>query len=121
MKRLDVTDIERWRIGFIHPWDAGPEGGAFLVLRDGYDLLCLATTGGGWDHVSVTRHNPDGTVQTATCDDMEYVKRLLFREDETAMQLHVPPGEHVNVHPHCLHLWRPQHADILRPPANMVA
>ena len=41
---LDVTDIERRRIGFIHPWEAGPEGGAFKVLRNGYERCCLTTT-----------------------------------------------------------------------------
>jgi hypothetical protein len=39
---------------------------------------------------------------------MAFVKRLFFRDDETAMQLHVPASDHVNQHPYCLHLWRPQ-------------
>ena len=38
-----------------------------------------------------------------------------------AMQLHVPPRDHVNIHPNCLHLWRPQFAMIPRPEAWMVA
>ena len=36
------------------------------------------------------------------------------------MQLHVPPGEHVDFHSRCLHLWRPQNATIPRPPSMMV-
>ena len=51
---------------------------------------------------------------------MEHVKRLFFRPDETAMQLHVPPHEHINTHEHCLHLWRPQQEKIPRPPSYMV-
>ena len=51
---------------------------------------------------------------------MEQVKRLFFRDDETAMQLHVQPADHINCHPHCLHLWRPHGVEIPRPPAFMV-
>jgi hypothetical protein len=51
---------------------------------------------------------------------MECVKRLFFSDEETAMQLHVPSTEHISTHPWCLHLWRPQHAEIPRPPFAMV-
>jgi hypothetical protein len=36
------------------------------------------------------------------------------------MELHVPIAEHINLHPNCLHLWRPQDVEIPRPPAYMV-
>jgi hypothetical protein len=52
---------------------------------------------------------------------MEHVKRLFFKDDETAMQLHVPPSDHLSLHPYCLHLWRPQDREIPRPPSIMVA
>ena len=79
-------------------------------------LRVIASSGEGWDHVSVSRRNrcPNWT-------EMEYVKRLFFREDETAMQLHVPPSDHISVHPYCLHLWRPLNAKIPLPPRDMVA
>jgi hypothetical protein len=51
---------------------------------------------------------------------MEQVKRLFFRDDETAMQLHVPPSDYVNAHPYTLHLWRPLDQEIPRPPSVMV-
>jgi hypothetical protein len=51
---------------------------------------------------------------------MDHVKRLFFRDEETAMQLHVPPADHVNNHPHCLHLWRPQDIEIPRPHVEFV-
>jgi hypothetical protein len=41
---------------------------------------------------------------------MEFVKRIFFADDETAMQLHVPLAEHISHHPYCLHIWRPQSA-----------
>jgi hypothetical protein len=51
---------------------------------------------------------------------MQHVRDLFFRDDETVMQLHVPRVDHINQHPYCLHLWRPQRADIPRPPGILV-
>lgn len=92
-------------------------GGAFKVRSpiDGGELRILATSGEGWDHVSVSRAN-----RCPNWPEMEHVKRLFFREDEAAMQLHVPPSEHINCHPHCLHIWRPHDVVIPQPPAWMV-
>lgn len=84
--------------------------------RNGRVLRVIASAGEGWDHVSVSL--PD---RTPTWAEMEHVKRLFFKDDETAMQLHVPPAEHINCHPHCLHLWRPHDVAIPRPPAIFVA
>ncbi|CAA7621144.1 hypothetical protein [Magnetospirillum sp. UT-4] len=98
-------------------WGGDGTCGVFIVSSpvDRAPLRVIASVGEGWDHVSVSRRNrcPNWT-------EMEHVKRLFFREDETAMQLHVPPADHVNLHPHCLHLWRPHNVEIPRPPADMV-
>jgi hypothetical protein len=83
------------------------------ILSDG--LLIIASVGDGWDHVSVS--GDGGTPEWA---DMEFVKRKFFEDHETAMQLHVPPSEHINCHPFCLHLWRPLDVEIPRPPSIMV-
>lgn len=84
---------------------------------DSAPMRVVASTGEGWDHVSVSRKN-----RCPNWPEMEYAKRLFFGEDETAMQLHVPPSEHLSLHPHCLHLWRPNDGrEIPRPPAIMVA
>ena len=87
--------------------------GAFLVPSpiDGGDLKVLASSGDGWDHVSVSRSN-----RCPNWPEMEHIRRLFFTNDETVMQLHVPAADHINVHPHCLHLWRPQRVEIPRPP-----
>jgi len=77
----------------------------------------IATTHDGWDHVSVTV-NAD---RCPTWAEMEAVKRTFFKDDETAMQLHVPPVDHINIHPYCLHLWRPNDGrEIPRPPASLI-
>ena len=78
-------------------------------------LMVVASADGGWDHVSVSRKN-----RCPNWPEMDHVKRLFFSDRETAMQLHVPTSDHINNHPFCLHLWRPQHSEIPRPPAIFV-
>lgn len=78
-------------------------------------MSIVASSDGGWDHVSVSRKN-----RCPNWAEMEYVKRAFFADDETAMQLHVPTADHISNHPHCLHLWRPQKVEIPRPPAIFV-
>lgn len=98
--------------------NAGDETcGAFLIPSpiDRQPIRVIASSGEGWDHVSASRQG-----RCPNWPEMEHVKRLFFRDDETAMQLHVPPSEHVNCHPHCLHLWRPHSVEIPRPPSLMV-
>jgi hypothetical protein len=91
--------------------------GAFEVPSpiDKAPMFVVASSGCRWDHVSVSRTN-----RCPNWPEMEYVRQLFFKDDETAMQLHVPAKDHVNCHPYCLHLWRPQYADIPRPPAILV-
>ena len=78
-------------------------------------LMCIASTGEGWDHVSVSLPN-----RCPNWIEMDHVKRAFFEDDETAMQLHVPVADHINVHPYTLHLWRPHAAEIPLPPKGFV-
>ena len=91
--------------------------GAFSVPSpiDGGALMVIASSGGGWDHVSVSRRN-----RCPNWPEMAHIKKLFFREDETVMELHVPASDHITDHDNCLHLWRPQEVDIPRPPFWMV-
>ena len=91
--------------------------GSFVVPSpiDRAAMRIVASSGEGWDHVSVSRAN-----RCPNWPEMEHVKRMFFGDDETAMQLHVPTTDHVNCHPHCLHLWRPFDGNIPRPPAIFV-
>ena len=99
--------------------EGGDTGGCFKVKsasRAGIELSVMVGVGEGWDHISVSTNLPC----TPTWAEMEQVKRLFFRDDEAAMQLHVPPDDHISVHPHCLHIWRP-HGEMPLPPKWMVA
>jgi len=84
-------------------------------------IVVIASSGEGWDHISVSR--PD---RTPTWDEMEKIKRLFFEDHETVMQLHVPVSEYIDGEytgrraKYCLHLWRPIDIEIPRPPDWMV-
>ena len=93
-----------------------------------FRLVVIASSADDWDHISVSR--PD---RCPTWEEMERVKRMFFEDNETAMQLHVPPAEHIpagvegRLHnsgskraQYCLHLWRPKNERIPRPPSWMV-
>lgn len=122
MRNLRLLDIFRRtdREVVNHYGDTGDETcGVFSVPStiDRRPLTIVASSGDGWDHVSVSRET-----RCPNWQEMEYVKRLFFKDEEAAMQLHVPVSEHLSLHPFCLHLWRPNDGrEIPRPPGVMVA
>lgn len=93
----------------------GDDGGAFLIPFRGRDLKVIASTGMDWDHVSVSLSN-----RCPNWEEMCFVKSLFFDDEECVMQLHPPKSSYVNCHPYCLHLWKPQKANILMPPTILV-
>lgn len=106
-----------------HPY--GSDYGAFQIPGPcGMSLRVIVSAGGvaeemgqdfAWDHVSVSCKN-----RCPNWQEMEFVKRIFFKDDEWAMQLHAPPAKHINVHPYCLHIWRPHKLEIPIPPPIMV-
>ncbi len=118
MKNLDLLEIYRVKSKEIlaHYGSYGDETCGVFLIPVCPPLKIVASAGEGWDHVSVSTPN-----RPPTWAEMEHVKRTFFKEDETAMQLHVPPSDHINCHPNCLHLWRPHNESIPRPPAWMIA
>lgn len=86
----------------------GPINANCGMFQDG-KFAIRVSDGGGWDHVSISR--PD---RCPTWEEMDRIKRRIFRDEEVVMQLHVTGDNKVNVHPYCLHLWRPQNADEIR-------
>lgn len=108
----NLRELDRYRVE--HPFDDGSTPaieGAFMVGH----LRVIACAGGDWDHVSVSCSD-----RIPTWDEMEKIKRMFFKESETAMQLHVPTAQHINIHHNVLHLWRPHSVAIPLPPAWMV-
>lgn len=121
MRNLRLLDQYRRadRAVIQHYGNAGDETCGVFELPSCTDrqvLRVVASSGEGWDHVSVSRQT-----RCPNWQEMEQVKRLFFKDAETAMQLHLPPNEHVSLHPYCLHLWRPLDREIPKPPVDMVA
>ncbi len=91
------------------------DGFARRLERHSQSFTVVASWGEGWDHVSISLAR-----RCPSWDEMEWIKKIFFKDDELVMQLHVPTGKHINVHPNCLHLWRPQDQEIPIPPLWMV-
>lgn len=122
MKNLDLLNQHRITDPDALAWSGGWIGdhtcGAFYFRSpiDRQGIRVIASTGGGWDHVSVSRRN-----RCPNWQEMEFVAQLFFEPHEHAFQLHVPPDEHINVHPYCLHWWRPHPpVTIPLPPVHFV-
>jgi len=90
------------------------EGGYFYIPERGLRVIC--SNGGGWDHVSVSLAD-----RCPSWDEMEFIKRLFFKDDEVVIQIHPALKNYKNAMPYCLHLWRPQKEEIPLPPTWMIA
>ena len=106
----DLHELDRYRVtdraalARCGGWAGDGDCGSFVIPSpiDRAPLMVIASNDAGWDHVSVSRKN-----RCPNWAEMEHVARLFFRDDEAAMQLHVPAQEHINIHPNVLHWWRP--------------
>jgi len=79
-------------------------------------LRIIAATGGGWDHVSVSHRE-----RIPRWHEMSYIHSLFFEENELTWQYHMPVADHINCHPHTLHIWRKWNFDMPVPPKEFVA
>lgn len=82
---------------------------------DGQPMRVIASSGCGWEHLSVSRHS-----RCPNWPEMCHVKALFFDPEEAVVQFHPPRSIYVNCHPHCLHLWRPTDREIHMPPPELV-
>lgn len=112
-----AVESGRVRAGY-HGSRPGEKFGAF-VLRHPRTMVTLkiiaVEDGEGWDHVSVSHPK-----RCPTWDEMSWIKRLFFADDECVVQYHPAVADHINVHPNCLHLWRKADGDFPMPPKEFV-
>lgn len=112
--------IESYRVtkGVLSSPTASPCG-MFLIPYRSNTLTVMVSDGleivDGWEHVSISLKN-----RCPNWEEMCFVKDLFWDEEETVQQLHVPKSLHINIHPHCLHLWRKINGNIELPPSYMV-
>lgn len=116
---IDLNELNRFRVRALELQIYGVTGdatcGVFAVPVKSGALRIIAAVGGGWDHLSVSH-----TKRTPMWIEMEQVKRMFFKRDECAMQLHPPPSDYINCHPNVLHIWRPHNVEIPMPPKEFV-
>lgn len=103
--RRDLTHIASENI------TTGHDGGIWQFGQ----LRVVASWGLRWEHVSVSH-----PTRCPTWDQMHAMKQRFFHDHEAVMQIHPPERDYVNLHPFCLHLWRPQHKRIPLPKSWMV-
>jgi hypothetical protein len=105
-----LEDIRRQKA--VHIRMADPQDGCMGFVEVGKSCLkFIASWGGGWDHISVSRED-----RTPRWEEMSAVRDLFFKPEECVLQYHPPHDRYVNVHHFCLHLWRPHAADVPMPP-----
>lgn len=108
---------EKFRV--THPTLGDGEGnnGCFMVRVNGKltRLMCIASDGMGWEHVSVSL--PD---RCPSWNEMCAIKDLFWDWDDWVVQFHPASSEYINNHPFCLHLWRPTEVEFPKPGVWMV-
>lgn len=87
----------------------GPGEPQLVWLQAGFDFPA-------WDHVSVKVRQP----RLPTWDEMHYVKRLCWDDEETVIQIHAPASVYVNQDEWYLHLWKPIGITIPLPPIGTI-
>lgn len=97
-----------------------------------YHFLIVASSNFGWEHVSVSivtfmdKHKKKKLLAPAmvdrcpTWEEMCFIKATFWNEDEAVVQFHPPESDYVNLHPHCLHLWKPTEFTLALPPSILV-
>lgn len=96
----------------------GPQGMTLLIVAsDGKEW---PLEGPAWEHVSVSRVRDGRYGVTPGWGEMEFVRDLMFEEDELVLQFSVPRDNHINIHPGVLHLWKPIGVVIPLPPSVCV-
>lgn len=99
----------------------GDEGYFFLPnikTGKGLYMLCLASNGMGWEHVSVSIPTDR---RCPTWEEMCFVKDQFWNDpDDVVIQYHPAKKDYVNNHEFCLHLWRKKDTNFETPPSIMV-
>lgn len=121
MRKIITASVEKCRLrsGPLASNASARNNGAFLFKRQGAQINCIISDGGGWDHVSVSVYDPRPRVPT--WDEMQWVKEQFFGDEETVVQFHPKKSEYLNCCPFCLHMWRKQDGEHELPPSWMVA
>lgn len=117
----DLSCLEKYRLREKERECYGCNGdssnGVFKVFVNGKSFFCIASNGGGWEHISVSMPSQK---RCPTWEEMCAIKDIFFDAEETVVQYHPKKSEYVNIHQCCLHLWKPTNGEIPTPPKVFV-
>ena len=94
---------------------SGADGGNGWVTYKGRTIFVVYSNGGEWDHVSASYNN-----RCPSWEEMCAIKDIFFYPDECCVEYHPAKADYVNVQEFCLHIWKPQKAELPRPPRYFV-
>ena len=118
MKAKLPKNLIKYRVdlpGYVQPPERSMEG-FFVMNYANTELRVMSGIGHGWDHVSVSVAG-----RTPTWEEMDWVRGLFYRDDETVIQFHPPRALHINFHKHTLHMWGAWYQKFELPPHWMIA
>ena len=123
-----IPERNRIRTGHLATLSTDGNNGAFKLRGDivdpprSPDILCIASDGIGWEHVSVSVAYPDNAPRRCpTWAEMVRVKNTFWDPEDCVVQFHPPQSTYRNCHPYTLHLWRQIGMDPPMPDPDMVA
>lgn len=106
----------------VHPTLGGSDGGANWGYFELGELRIVSSgncdnnpESGGWEHVSVSCAD-----RCPTWEEMDRVKKLFWRDDETVVQFHPREDVKINTHRFCLHLWKLATTEFVLPPRELI-
>jgi hypothetical protein len=98
--------------------------GLFIIpyfKPNGLEFRVIASDGEGWEHASVSIALPERVaLRCPTWEEMCYIKKMFWDEEDCVIQYHPSKSEYVNYHPFVLHLWRPTNQVIPIPKKIMI-
>lgn len=114
MKAID--EIKKTRNLFIEAeTDNAGMGGYYHDVLSGKNLNFIFSYQMGWEHLSVSMPS-----KTPSWDQMCRMKDIFWNKDEACVEYHPKEEDYVNMHQHCLHIWKPTEEYLPTPPHILV-
>lgn len=111
-----IEEIRNTRNLFIEAeTDNDGMGGHYYDAVSGKNLNFIFSYQMGWEHLSVSMPS-----RTPSWDQMCRMKDIFWNQDEACVQYHPKEEDYVNMHKHCLHIWRPTEEHLPTPPHILV-
>lgn len=120
MRNPFLPEVERGRIRTGNMASESGDGAFKVSILNGESFFVIASTGMGWEHVSVSLERVHRLKRCPTWEEMVFVKNLFFQPEEAVVQIHPPESQYVNCHEYVLHLWRPTNQTLPLPFPEMV-